>query len=103
MKQFLMLLTASLLLGTYTANGQCGNNHKNGINHCSCDTCPKSGDPFNPYTGDEHRAIRDLQVWGGVGQIPLEWMRYYNSRGMFVIWTYSFQYVMVDAGVNAQG
>src|SRR3954469_11486180 len=102
-KQFLILCIDILFFSVYTASAGCGNNDKNGINHCSCDTCPKGGDPFNPYTGNEHRAVRDLQVWGSVGQIPLEWTRYYNSRGMFVIWTYSFQFVMADAGVNEQG
>src|SRR3954470_1475251 len=102
MKACLLLVIAFLFCTVY-ANGQCGNNDKNGINHCSCDTCPKGGDPFNPYTGNEHRAVRDLEVWGTVGEVPLEWMRYYNSRGMFVIWTYSFQYQMADAGVNEQG
>lgn len=91
----------------------CGNNHKRSPDYCPCTKCDtKSGDPFDPYTGNEHREVRDLEVWGTVGEIPLVWMRYSNSRyGSFYKyiygdgsnWNSSFNYNMSDAGLNAQG
>lgn len=35
---------------------------------------------FNPYTGNSHRSVRDLEVWGGVGEHQLAFIRYHNSR-----------------------
>jgi len=69
------------------------------------------GDFINPAVGNEYREIRDLQVWGAVGEIPFEWIRYSNSRtgtynhlfGKAHNWNHSFQYDMIDNGSNAQG
>ncbi len=36
--------------------------------------------PLDPYTGNVSREIHDLKVWGSVGEMPLEWVRYANSR-----------------------
>src|SRR4051794_35824094 len=71
-----------LLLGNLSGRcySQCGNNDKNGITSCPCLTCPRSGDPFNPYNGNEHREIIDLEISGAVGEAPLTWARYANSR-----------------------
>lgn len=65
-------------------------------------SCPKPPVAFNPYSGNVHREVTDLQVWGSVGEVPLQWKRYYNSREM-AGWTYSFQYLMADAGADARG
>lgn len=35
---------------------------------------------FRVYTGNSHRNVRDLEVWGGVGQHSLAFERIYNSR-----------------------
>src|SRR5690349_24753689 len=86
-----------------SASGGCGNNSKNGVTSCPCDTCPKSGDPFDPYTGNEHRTIKDLEIWGAVGQEPFIWKRFYNSRAGLKIWTFSYQFTMEDEGTNSQG
>src|SRR3954470_11700282 len=48
---------------------------------CDCHP-PKPGiNNFNPYTGNVHREIKDIEVWGGVGEIPLVLTRYGNSVG----------------------
>ncbi|MGB8194257.1 MAG: RHS repeat-associated core domain-containing protein [Chitinophagaceae bacterium] len=98
------LIAALLLITSYTIQGQCGNKSSHGVSSCGCETCPEppTGDPFNPFTGNEHREVHDIQLWGSVGDIPMIWKRYYNSRE-FRVWTYSFHYNMTDAGLNAQG
>lgn len=112
-----ILAIALLVLGTplFAYPPDCGNNASHGTDKPPCDTCPKdpkSGDPFNPYTGNEYRKVRDLEVWGSVGEIPLVWMRYSNSRfgsyykyiyGDGSNWNSSFSYNMSDAGLNEQG
>ena len=67
--------------------------------------------PFDPYTDNGYREVKDLEVWGAVGQIPLVWMRYGISRnsnfkssyGNSLHWNSSFQYFMFDDGNNQQG
>jgi RHS repeat-associated protein len=105
MKCLLGCLTVILILVTsHAVHAQCGNNASHGPDSDPTKSCdqPPSGDPFNPYTGNEHREMHDLQIWGGTGEIPMMWKRYYNSRE-FTGWTYSFQYKMADAGPNSSG
>lgn len=115
MKSFISKLIIILVL-LYTnisvyAQGAtpCGNNHKRGRDP-EPNTCKKAGDPFDPYTGNEHREVKDLEIWGGVGEMPLVWTRYGNSRvGNFKLtfgaahyWNHNFQYSMYDAGLSSQ-
>lgn len=86
---------------------QCGNNNENGPD---CDGCEGSN-PINPYTGNVRRIVNDLEVWGVVGEIPLTWIRYGNSRGGDYTdnfgeghhWNASFFYTMTDAGYDSLG
>src|SRR6266851_3445688 len=68
--------------------------------------CTK-GNPFDPYTGNVHRSIKDLEIWGGVGEHQLAWMRYGNSRegtpynpqnffGEAHHWNHSYKFDMID-------
>ena len=41
--------------------------------------CAKSN-PIDVCTGNAHRELRDLEIWGGVGDHPLVFIRYHNSR-----------------------
>jgi RHS repeat-associated protein len=102
---FLICLIAGLLFSAITVNyaqAQCGNNASHDPDHNEKCPDPPTGDPFNPYTGNEHREVIDLEIWGSTGDIPMVWRRYYNSRD-FTGWTYSFNYLMADAGTNAFG
>ena len=63
-----------------TVNAQCGNNGDNGPGGCGSGGSG-GANPINPYSGNVYREIMDLQVWGGVGEIPLEWMRYGAASG----------------------
>src|SRR4051812_36057400 len=102
------LLSMAAMIPAY---GQCGNDSKGGVGRTpesTEDECTlNAGDPFDPYTGNEYRKVKDLQVWGAVGEIPLEFMRYGTSRYNFKIttsfgtghnWNHSFNYIMFDAG-----
>ncbi|HEX5154387.1 MAG TPA: RHS repeat-associated core domain-containing protein [Parafilimonas sp.] len=68
----------------------------------------KAGYTFNPYTGNVHRAITDLEVWGSTGDEPLAWKRYSNSRsghytsayGNAHNWNSSYQFSMGNADSN---
>ncbi|CAN5387785.1 hypothetical protein BH23BAC1_BH23BAC1_05790 [soil metagenome] len=109
MKTFYQLLMISLLviivttIQGYGENSLCGNNSINGVDApCPCPPPQPGANFFDPYTGNVHREILDLQVWGSVGEISLDWRRFYNSRGGFM-WNYSFHYTMYDGGVNSQG
>ena len=64
---------------------------------------------FDVFTGNAHRPIRDLQVWGGVGQHQLTWTRYANTRftggtmqllGNGGNWRHSYQWEMADNGIT---
>lgn len=101
---YLPVLMTMLLLSTAGnySQAQCGNNGSHGTSGGNSCPYPPTGDPFNPYTGNEHREVVDLEVWGAVGQIPLTWKRYYNSRE-FTGWTYSFNFLMADQGPDGSG
>ncbi|HEX5153589.1 MAG TPA: RHS repeat-associated core domain-containing protein [Parafilimonas sp.] len=93
----------------------CGSNDDGGTDDPPDDSCddgpPPPGDPFRPYTGNESRSVLDLQVWGSVGQVPLTWIRYGNSRhgnfkpyfGDAFGWNFSFNYNMHNNGVDGLG
>jgi len=84
----------------------CGNGNDGG-GDCNCSSSgpmsPVGANPFNPYNGNVTRAIRDLEVWGGVGEIPLVAMRYLNSRNYPRIWQVAFHYLLFDGGLNEKG
>ncbi|MEJ7677486.1 MAG: DUF6531 domain-containing protein [Segetibacter sp.] len=84
-----------------------GNNNVNGVDApCKGADCA-SNNSFDPYTGNAHREVKDLEVWGAVGDVPLVWKRYYNSRGFYPYsaigqkWNYSFNFSM--AYINIDG
>ena len=93
MKNFIQTITRSskfhaiagvlFILSTSSMWGQvCGNSDNNGPGGDGGQGGgqPIAGDPFVPYTGNEFRHIKDLQVWGGVGECQLSWDRWSNSR-----------------------
>jgi YD repeat-containing protein len=88
-----------------------GNPDKNPGDSCKPCKSKTGSNPFNSYNGNVHREIKDLEIWGGAGEIPLVWMRYGNSRtraikanyGQAHEWSSSFQYTMTDAGTNKLG
>ena len=43
---------------------------------------PCTGSSVTPYTGNERHVVEDLKVWGSIGEQPLVWARYYNSRAV---------------------
>lgn len=69
------------------------------------------GSPLHAYTGNGHYAIEDLRLFAGVGEHTLAWMRYSNTRytnasasfGNASNNRHSYQWEMVDAGVNSTG
>jgi RHS repeat-associated protein len=69
--------------------------------------CPSQGvNPINVLSGDVQRTVRDLEVWGGVGQHQLAWERLGHSRlnsapkwfGDGHIWRHSYQWDMAVSG-----
>jgi len=79
------LLQAQVACGNGQAGGPGSPNGGSGGNNSNGDNPPPSnntngGDPINVYTGDEHRAVPDLSVYGGVGEHQLSFIRYTNSR-----------------------
>ncbi|HYV91428.1 MAG TPA: RHS repeat-associated core domain-containing protein [Chitinophagales bacterium] len=110
MKTFFRPLAITLLslIITNSINGQGttqSGNGKQGMGGCS------GTNPFDPYTGNVQRVIQDLEVWGGVGEVPLVWTRYGNSRnssynhlfGKAHNWNASFMYTMKDDGFDQYG
>ena len=67
--------------------------------------------PFNPYTGNVHRDITDLELWAGAGEHRLHWTRYLNSRfgggpnlfGNSANWRHSYQWEIADTTNDSQG
>lgn len=110
----IILIGLSLLFINTSTFSQCGNTNRNGTN-AHCDTCNAegrcAGDPFDPFTGNESRTIKDLQVWGGVGEHQLNFTRYGNSRdskiknyfGSAHRWSFSYDFSMFYNGVSREG
>ena len=67
---------------------------------------PSGVNPFGAFTGDVRREVRDLEVWGGVGEHQLVWGRVGHSRvgsgaqwfGDGQGWRHSYQWELVDSG-----
>ncbi len=78
----------------------CGNISDKGQDDPPSD-CPPTGGRFNAFSGNLHREVKDLEVWGSVGEIPLALERYGNSRG-FRGWELRFTDYLVD-DVNSIG
>jgi len=98
MKKTIAIFLAAALCASAHAT-TCGNNSQGG----GAPPCPMGGgggggdrcnkpddsgaDPctntsVTPYTGNERHVVEDLKVWGSVGERPLVWTRYYNSRAV---------------------
>jgi RHS repeat-associated protein len=111
MKLLNRFIAIAILLhaATISMYADCGNDNGSGCAGNKCcppctDIAPCAGkNLFFPYTGNVRREIRDLQIWGGVGDMQLTWTRYYNSRNGWEIWTNSYDYSLSDAGLNSQG
>ena len=75
-----------------------------------CPPPPEGANPVNVASSDVQRKIRDLEVFGGVGEHQLNWTRVGHSRladgarwfGDGHIWRHSYQYEMVKNGTNPQ-
>jgi len=69
----------------------------------------QDGDPFVPTTGNDHRAVVDVQLFSGVGDHKLTFKRYANSRysssvnyfGTSGNYRHSYQWEMVSSGTNS--
>ncbi|HRP31478.1 MAG TPA: RHS repeat-associated core domain-containing protein [Agriterribacter sp.] len=118
MKSYCITIVGVLLLITFChtayAGKGCGNPSKNGLDApCDKGDCNKrcAGDPFDPFTGNETRVIQDLQVWGSIGERPLTWMRYGNSRYVTLVnafgnahsWNHSYNFTMSDQAPVSTG
>ncbi|MES2309690.1 MAG: RHS repeat-associated core domain-containing protein [Verrucomicrobiota bacterium] len=100
--QFLILVVLVAALSLNLGNAQCGNSTPGGGGGEGYPSEPSTdeSDPIVPYTGNEFKKIYDLQVWGGVGELPLEWNRHANSRavagsqlfGMGHYWRHEYQW-----------
>lgn len=86
----------------------CGNNSQGGPKKDKCEESTDSS--ITPYTGNEHRVVKELEVWGSVGKLPLNWTRYYNSRfindanlfGNTKTWRHSYQWeIAVETSAGA--
>jgi len=109
MKSFHLLFAICFLsffsnLSGYAQPGICGNELPQPCLDCEDEEAPPCPgiNQFHPYNGNAHREILDLEVWGGVGEIPLVLMRYHNSRGIRN-WQVSYNYQMMDDGFTSQG
>ncbi|NJK93366.1 MAG: RHS repeat protein [Blastochloris sp.] len=111
---WLMVLLGMLVAGQVWANTgtPCGNTSPGGGTQPPCCPPDTSGgaNPFNVYTGNVTRESLDLQVWGSVGEQPLQWLRQSNSRfstssdrifGQGGNWRHNFQWSVADAGGTA--
>ena len=93
--------------GTDTQSG-CGNaNPTSPTGPPPPNICPPDGiNPFNVLSDDVQRTVRDLEVWGGVGQHQLAWERLGHSRlnggptwfGDGHVWRHSYQWEMTVSG-----
>jgi RHS repeat-associated protein len=94
--------------GCGSGDGGGGGESYNPFNNCG------GANPFDPYTGNVSRQIQDLKVFGSVGHLPLEFVRYSNSRmspqstsngrfGRDTVWTHSYQWLLRSGGAAANG
>src|SRR5262249_14845192 len=76
-------------------------------------TCDDRNIPINVFTGNAYRQIVDLQVWGGVAEHQLQFIRHGNSRevdpkhsfgtsfGTAHHWSHNYEYLMRDEGFSS--
>ncbi|MCG3146570.1 MAG: hypothetical protein PCFJNLEI_00001 [Verrucomicrobiae bacterium] len=126
--QRLMMAGATLIALTLGVNGQeipalvpapdpdnsnpvaCNNSTPGGPTEppCECPPCPLPAggvNPFGVFGGNRYRAIRDLEVWGGVGEHALTWERHLHSRALYPLYWFgdgqqarhSYQWEFLDA------
>jgi RHS repeat-associated protein len=80
----------------------------------NCTTPSPAGgvNTFNPFTGNLHREVTDIQVFGSVGEIPLELRRTTTSRYMGGVatpfassgsWRHNWQWQLIYGGTNGAG
>jgi RHS repeat-associated protein len=113
MKYTYQILGGSLLFLAVTVSSygtRCGNNAQDGV--AGSTDCDSAGvNLFDPYTGNVRREINDLELFFGVGETRLKWVRYGNSRstnpktpfGEAHNWRHEYEYEMADAGTNEKG
>jgi hypothetical protein len=69
---------------------------------------------FSAYSGNAHRHVVDLRVFGSVGEMPLHFARYSNTRlapqassqgrfGREGVWTHNYQWHMRSGGTSGEG
>ena len=112
--RWLMLVAASVW-STFTARAQGpppppppgANYSQGGFGGAGYPSGVSAAPSFNIYTGSLHREVRDLEVWGGVGEHPLGLPRHYNSRANTTSttfgnanWRHSYQWQMADNGAD---
>src|SRR5437660_1119579 len=86
-----MLFLAATANRLVADNASCGNKNIGGTGGqpcppptpCPCASpspspCPNPVAPYSVhgYTGNEFREVKDLEIWGGVGEHQLTWTRY---------------------------
>lgn len=83
------------------------------------DSSPPPGDChgtnfFSAYSGNAHREVIDLEVFGSVGKMPLKFKRFSNTRavsqsssqgrfGREGVWTHSYQWYVRSGGLYSNG
>ena len=103
LRRLALALAVSIVSMASSWGQSCGNSNPNGPagnQNNQYNPTPTTPDPVNVYTGNDFRAIKDLTVWGSVGQVPLVFERYANSRaipdfnwfGLGHNWSHSFQW-----------
>jgi RHS repeat-associated protein len=109
---------------TYAEGQPCGNQSPGGDSTPpeECEPCEEGEDTeascpvpedgtnaFSAYTGNAHRKVVDLAIFGSVGRLPLRFVRYSNTRGTpqggatgrfgrDTVWTHNYQWFLRDAG-----
>ncbi len=69
---------------------------------------------FSAYTGNAHRDVLDLSVFGSVGRMPLQFVRSSNTRlapqsasqgrfGRDGVWTHNYQWLLRYGGIYSNG
>jgi len=118
MVTFLMAVTLTLSTNGQTQTGTppgCNNDNQHGTTPSCDDPCLTECDEesetpnrFHVFSGDAQRHVRDLEVWGGVGEHQLVWERTGHSRlnegskwfGHGHIWQHNYQWELVTAATN---
>jgi len=76
----ILLVVFSAFVNLLHAGSGCGNNSPDGPAQ-KPDPCAEGGaNVFSPFTGNAHREIKDIQVWGAVGEFDFAFKRVSNTR-----------------------